>query len=244
MPKPGSGFGSIHSSGGGEGLAGVTVRGGGGGKRGGGRNAPKFTRQVPKFLQQYAHLLGAERPDPHANDAQGYTSTAIAEGYDDDGDQVVGEFLRARREEAKRKEKEEAAAAAAEAAEQEAIADAIARGDIVVDAGGQFRPSSSSSEDRTGTLPAKVIFRASANKRSADSMSSSGKDTSSGSEALSASKDIKEDRSSSGGGGGTANGECDGMGVEKPASVKKRKRNKKKLDNAKLLSFDTEDGEE
>ena len=226
------------------------MRGGGGGKRGGGKNAPKFTRQVPKFLQQYAHLLGAERPDPHANDAQGYTSTAIVEGYDDDGDQVVGEFLRARREEAKRKEKEEAAAAAAEAAEQEEIADAIARGDVVVDAGGQFRPSSSSSENRTGTLPAKVIFRANVNKRSADSMSSSGKDASSGSEALSSSKDIKEDRSSSssssssGGGGGTANAEGDGMGAEKPASVKKRKRNKKKLDNAKLLSFDTEDGEE
>ena len=65
-----------------------------GGRKGG--NAPKFTRQVPKFLQQYAALLGAERPDPTANDDHCYQSTAIEEGYDSESDKVVAEFLKDR----------------------------------------------------------------------------------------------------------------------------------------------------
>ena len=56
-----------------------------GGKGGRGGSAPRFNRQVPKFLQQYAHLLGAERPDPHGNDDMSFQSTAIEEGYDSDG---------------------------------------------------------------------------------------------------------------------------------------------------------------
>jgi len=65
-----------------------------GGRKGG--NAPKFTRQVPKFLQQYAALLGAERPDPTANDDHCYQSTAVEEGYDSESDKVVDQFLKER----------------------------------------------------------------------------------------------------------------------------------------------------
>jgi len=53
-----------------------------GGKGGGGKGkksgkGPQFKRQVPKFLQQYAHLLGAERNDPSENDGHAFVSTAI-----------------------------------------------------------------------------------------------------------------------------------------------------------------------
>jgi hypothetical protein len=53
--------------------------GGGKGKKGG--KGPQFKRQVPKFLQQYAHLLGAERSDPSENDEHAFVSTAIEGNY-------------------------------------------------------------------------------------------------------------------------------------------------------------------
>lgn len=93
-------------------MSGGKGRGGGGGGKGGrgGKGGPKFNRQVPKFLQQYAHMLGAERPDAHANDHLSYQTTAVEEGYDSDGDKVVDQFLAARKKEKQDKEAAERAA--------------------------------------------------------------------------------------------------------------------------------------
>jgi hypothetical protein len=121
-------------------------RGKGKGGKGGG-SAPKFNRQVPKFLQQYAHLLGAERPDPGANDEMGFQSNAIEEGYDSDGDQVVDNFLKQRQKD--KRDAEEAAAR--EEAEQRARED----GNVV----DETEPSSDQAGAEGQLLPKKVLFQ-------------------------------------------------------------------------------------
>jgi hypothetical protein len=130
---------------------------------------------VPKFLQQYAHLLGAEKADPHANDDAGWQSTAVEEGYDDEGGKVVHQFLINREREKRQSEAAEAAEAAA--LEQETVSAALRESGEAVGA------------EATPELPGKVVFKT--QKREASDVSTSGEEGQSSTE-VSESADVSK----------------------------------------------------